>query len=203
VHEIVIAAGVFLLTLVMTVSLAVGLFVRSLSRSNRVVADRRSPAPMTWLWSWATAARLHRRLRRAAQTVSCVVAPLRPPSRRRQRPNPGPSPLVDVADALLARIVDIDERLVAASRVAPRWRAGLVADLGQAVADVEESVAHLGRVTAAWGSQMEAAARYEPVPPLDVRSRLDAVEAALLEVAHAGRAGAGAPAVGTERPLSA
>jgi hypothetical protein len=199
----VIAAGVVFLTVVVTASLAVGLGVRSLSRSNRVVPDRRSPAPITWLWSWATAARLHRRLRRAAQMVAFVVAPLRPPTRGRRRPNPGTSPLVEVADTLMARVVEIDERLVAASRVAPRWRAHLVADLGRAVTEVEESVAHLGRVAAAWRSQMEAAGRYEPLPALDLRSRLDAVEAALAEVAHAGQAGARAPIGGAERPLSA
>jgi hypothetical protein len=199
----VIAAGVVVLSMVLTASLAVGLAVRSLSRSNRVVPDRRSPAPITWLWSWAAAARLHRRLRRAAQVVASVVAPLRPPSRSRRRPNPGASPLVDVADTLMARVVEIDERLVVASRVAPRWRAHLVADLGRAVAEVEESAAHLGRVAGAWRSQMDAAGRYEALPALDLRSRLDAVEAALVEVAHAGRAGGRQPVGGAERPLSA
>jgi hypothetical protein len=188
VHEVVIAIGVMLLLVVVGTALACGLLVHRMTRSNRVVPDRRSSAPLTWLWSWASAARLHRRLRRAMQVVAYSIGPLRPPARRRQ-PAPPVSPLVDVADALMARAAHVDDCLVSASRAAPQWRSYLLADLSRAVAEVEASVAHLGRVAAAWRTQLEAAAPANPLPPLDVRARLSAVEAALAEVAHAASGG--------------
>jgi hypothetical protein len=200
VHELVIAIGVTFLLVVVGTGMACGLLVLSLTRSNRVVPDRRSSAPLTWLWSWATAARLHRRLRRAVQVAGYVIAPFRPPSRRRRRPAPPTSPLVDVADALMARAAQVDDCLVSASRTAPQWRTPMLADLSKAVADVEASVAHLGRVAAAWRTQIEAVAPTTPLPPLDVRARLDAVEAALAEVAHAGADGGQPPLGPVGRP---
>jgi hypothetical protein len=194
VHELVVAVGVMFLLVVVTSAVAVGMLVRTLTRSNRVVPDRRSSAPLTWLWSWATAARLHRRLRRAVQVVASVIGPLRPPSRGRRRTGRPTSPLIDVADALVARAAHVDDRLVAASRVAPQWRSRLLADLGGAVAEVEASVAHLGRVAVAWRTQMEAAAGVaDPLPALDLRARLEAVEAALAEVAHVDAGWRGTP----------
>jgi hypothetical protein len=184
VHEVVVAIGVMFLLVVVTAAVAIGLLAHTLIRSNRVVPNRRSSAPLTWLWSWAAAARLHRRLRRAVRAVAYVIGPLRPPSRGRGRTGHPTSPLVDVADALVARAADVDDRVVAASRVAPRWRSRLLADLGVAVAEVEASVAHLGRVAVTWRTQMDAAGGVaDPLPALDLRARLDAVEAALAEVA--------------------
>ncbi|HEY2302403.1 MAG TPA: hypothetical protein VGH66_10940 [Acidimicrobiales bacterium] len=189
--EMLMALSVFALVVVVGSAVGCWLLFRRLHRANRVVDDRRSPAPLSWLWSWNATARLHRRLRRAVQVVTYVMAPFRPPARRdRRTPPPAPGDLLGVADALLLRAAEIDERLVAASRTAWPWRAGLLRQLASAVGEVEGSVTHLQRVAAAWKAEMDAAVGWQPFPPLDLHSRLGALEAAMAEVSQVAAAGA-------------
>jgi hypothetical protein len=169
------ALSVLMLVLVLSGTIGCWLLWRRVLRANQVVPDRRSPAPLSWLWSWNRPARLHRRLRRACQIVP-VSIPV--------------ADLVGMGDALNLRAAQIDERLVAASRMAPPWRNNLLRELGAAVSDVESSACHLERVAVAWRDEVHAAGAWEPFPPLNIRSRLGAVEAALADVGQASGAAA-------------
>jgi hypothetical protein len=185
--EFLTALAATALVVVITASVGCWLLARRFVRANRVVPDRRSPAPLTWLWSWGAPARLHRRLRRAVQVVTYVMAPFRLPPRGQRRPAP-PAQLVGIANELIMRASDLDDRLVVASGLAGPWRGRLLQEIGAGVNDVEASVSHLERVAIAWRAELDGAAMREP--PLDLRSRLGALEAALAEVAHASAAGA-------------
>jgi hypothetical protein len=197
--EFLTALAATALATMMVASIGCWLVARRVVRANRVVPDRRSPAPLSWLWSLRTPARLHRRLRRAVQVVSYVMAPFRPPPRGSRRSVP-PEELVGIANELVVRAAQLDDRLAAAAALAGPWRGRVFDQLGAAVSDVEASVLHLERVAVAWRAQIDAAARMsEPLPPLDLRSRLGALEAAVTEVAHASAAGA-ARAGGPSQP---
>jgi hypothetical protein len=190
--EVLTAVVVFALVAIIGTGIGCWLLVRRLGRANRVVPDRRSPAPLTWLWSWRATARLHRRLQRAMRVVAYVMVPFSPPPRG-HRPLAQSGPLVDlvgVADALMVRAAELDDRLVSASGLASPWQGKLVGELRTAVAEVEASVSHLERVAVAWRTGIDAAAMWQACPPLDLRSRLGSVEATLAEVAQAAAAGA-------------
>ncbi len=88
----------------------------------------------------------------------------------------------------MAQAANLDDRLVAVSHMAPGWRSHLVTDLSREVAEVEATAAHLSRVATSWRAQMATPTPYAPLPPLDLGSRLDAVEAALFEAIHAAAA---------------
>ncbi len=175
--------GLSVVFLVVMTATAIGAWLlwRRLVRANRVVPGRRSPAPLSWLWSWRAAARLHRRLRRAMQVAGYLMVPFE------SAPD---ADLVGVADTLAARSAHLDERLVAVSVMAPPWRGKLLRELSAAVAEVESSVCHLERVAVAWRTEIHTAAAWEPLPPLDLRSRLGAIEEALADVGEASAAGA-------------
>jgi hypothetical protein len=132
------------------------------------------------------------------QVVAHVMAPFYPPPRG-HRPLAQSAPLVDlvgVADALMVRAAELDDRLVSASGLASPWQGKLLGELRAAVAEVEASVSHLERVAVAWRTGIDAAAMWEACPPLDLGSRLRSVEAAVAEVAQAaadGAARAGGP----------
>jgi hypothetical protein len=184
--EFLTAVAVATLVVMITAAIGCWLLARRFVRANRVVPDRRSPAPLTWLWSWGTPARLHRRLRRAVQVVTYVMAPFRLPPRGQRRPAP-PADLVGIANELVMRAADLDDRLVVASGLAAGWRGRLLREIGAGVNEVEASVSHLERVAIAWHAEFGAAGTAEP---LDLRSRLGALESALAEIAHASAAGA-------------
>jgi hypothetical protein len=188
--EFLTALAVTALVMMISAMMCCWLVARRVVRANRVVPDRRSPAPLSWLWSWGTPARLHRRLRRAVQVVAYVMAPFRPPPRGVRR-SVAPAELVGIANELVVRAAQLDDRLAAAAALAGPWRGRVFDELGAAVREVEASVMHLERVAITWRAEIEAAARMtEPLPALDVRSRLGALEAAITEVAHAAAGGA-------------
>jgi hypothetical protein len=174
---------------VVVCSLVVGavLLRRAAGRRNRVMPDRPSPAPLSWLWSWRGPARLHRRLRRAVQIAEVAVAPLR------QR-DPDVCPLVGVADDLAARAGQADTRLVAAAG-APGAAGFARRELTFEVGEIEASAVRLSRLAATWQHQLhQASDAAHGLPPLELNARLDAVESALSELAAATRHSITAPA---------
>jgi hypothetical protein len=189
VHDVLIALAVIAATVASAGTFGFYLIARAVWRTNRVVPDRRTHAPISWLVSPREPARLHRRLRRTAQAANSSVAPLRSAPKRRQSDN-AVSPLVQVADDLIAQAILLDDRLPQAASAAPQWRSPLLHELGIEVKEVEAAAGRLGRLAATWQMEMRRAAEL-PTPgiaPLELRSRLDAVEAALAELRPIGHA---------------
>lgn len=158
------------------------LTVRSIRRANRIVPGRRSAAPIGWLWSLRAPARMHRRLKRAVRMAAAAAVPVEPlgehpRSRRRSQPA---SALGAVADDVARRAVAVDDWLVTTA-----WMRPLPPGLVREVHEVEEAAWRLARTAAAWRAQLHQAIVADVAPGLDLRSRLDAFEAAMAELAPA------------------
>jgi hypothetical protein len=180
VHDVLIALAITLATMASAGTFGLFLIARTVWRANRLVPDHPTNAPISWLVSPREPARLHRRLRRAVQLGQGAVAPLRANPKnpkRRQKVQATGSPLVEVADDLVAHACQVDDRL---PHMAPPWRRELAAE----VADIEAAALRLCRVAANWQMEIRRAAELPgpSVGPLELRARLDAVEAALAEL---------------------
>lgn len=182
-HDILIALAVIGATIASAGTFGFYLIARAVWRANRVVPDRRTQAPISWLVSPREPARLHRRLRRAAEVSNGAVAPMRSASKRRQ-PDKALSPLVQVADDLIAEAVQLDDRLPQAAGAFPQWRGQLLHELAAQVKEVEAAAVRLVQLSVTWQMEMRRAAELPTagVAPLELRARLDAVEAALAEL---------------------
>jgi hypothetical protein len=179
-HEVLVFAVVFLLTLGAATAIGWALTMRALRRANRVSPGRRSGAPLGWLWSWREPARLHRRLRRAVQSSAAVVVV-------------GAPSLQSLAAEIAERATAIDDELVAAGRIHPAWRSHLMANLTSSVRELERSAFQLNRLAAEWRARIHQLALSDGIGPLDLQSRMHAVEAALAEVTAASRNFGSAP----------
>ncbi len=166
------AVGVVTALIFLAVLTGCGLLWRALHRANRVVAGRRSPAPLGWLWSWRRAARMHRRLRRAVQNADAAIAPL----------TATVTPLHDVAADLSGRAAVVDDRLVAASRLPAYAGRPQLTALAVQVRDLEGTAQRLRQLSSQWQLSLDRAVAATTVAPPDLAERLDAVEAALLEL---------------------
>lgn len=153
-------------------SLSVGIVLRRLRRANRLVPDRRTPAPLWWRWSPRRAAQLHRRLQRSCALVLMAAESTERKARRRRRGTP-PSMLAAAADELVERALRADGRLADAGRRGPAWRRVQLSALAAEVRAVEAGAHRLTRLRA----EIEAAAAPEPAEDL-----LDAYEAALADL---------------------
>jgi hypothetical protein len=180
--DILIALAILAAAMVAAMVTGAFLLRRALVRANRITRGRRSAAPLTWLWSWRLPARLHRRLRRAAQVAELAVLPLAPDTRRRRAvPPAATTPLHEVAAELVNRAVAVDDWVVSAGRLHPSRARPALAQLVAEVSGVEASCYRLQRVSAEWRSSLDRATSLPPAFP-DVHERLDAVEAALAEL---------------------
>lgn len=129
--------------------------VHSLRVRNRVSPRVRTRAPLSWLWSWRAAPRLHRRLRRSVLATRSGL----------------PAWLADLAAEVESRAVALDAELVAADRAPMPARARLIAGLRDEVAEVEALDQRLVSMARARRGDLAA-----------VRERLDALDAALREL---------------------
>jgi hypothetical protein len=195
VHDVLIALAIFGATVASAGTFGLYMLVRTVWRANRVLPERRTEAPISWLVSPREPARLHRRLRRAVQLANGSVGPLRDGSKRGRKPQKGlVSPLVEVADELVAQALHLDDRLPQAATAHPHWKGRALGELAGEVNDVEAAAFRLSRLAVTWQMEMRQAAELSPasVAPLELRARLDAIEAALAELspaaiqAHAG-----------------
>jgi hypothetical protein len=172
VADFLIALGVTALVITAAVALVVALVMRAAVRANRVAPKRRSAAPLSWLASPGSPARLHRRLRRAVGVADFAVGTMAPAA----------MPLRDVAGQLEARAVTVDDWLVAAHLLLPAARRYRLAELGAEVREIEVSAARLHQLSCDWRRCLDQATAAEPVPLPDLHQRMDAVEAALREL---------------------
>lgn len=172
---------ILLVSLVLLIALGLGGVVlgrsalnrvkRNYERSNQVVPGIASSAPSSWLGSHEPEARLHRRLQtvigslHAGQNLDLV------------------GDYLDLRVEIERQSVAIDDELVATSQLPVHLRDERLANLGEAVATLEEAVAEIG-LAASSGATHEVAELLA-----EVRRRsgsLDRAEAALREIDEAG-----------------
>lgn len=138
-----------------------------LSVRNRVVAGRKSPAPLSWLVSPDGAARLHRRLQRAMTMAAAS-------QHGRSNDDLG---LAEIITELQARALELDEQLVIASRAPRAARRRMLRELHSEIAEVERLVERTVRMGRAWtGSEPSERGLAA------VRERLELLESSLREL---------------------
>jgi hypothetical protein len=109
-------------------------------RRNRVSPAVRSPAPVSWLWSPRSTARLHRRLQAAVADIQLA------PSRRSH--HAGPASVDDLRRELEYQAVELDHHLVIVARHPRRRRHSLVQALDGQVTEIESLSVRLSRLSA-------------------------------------------------------
>ena len=155
-----------------TVGASVGVVVHSLRKRNRVSPHVRTPAPLSWLWSWRMGARLHRHLARTIAAVrACIVD---------SREQLG---LMTMVKELEAHACAIDTQLVAVDRSPQPTRYRMLRELYAEVREVDAVAERVIRMGRAW-SGAEPSVR----GLAGVGERLDALEAAMADLARLDRA---------------
>jgi hypothetical protein len=166
--DVLLVLVVIFLATVGTVVAVLALVLHALTVRNRVVPQRPSRAPITWLVAPELAARLHRRLRAAIAMASIV---------RLGAAHDLGLGLVDVVEQLEHRGVDLDEQLVLAAHAPRGTRRRMLRELQSEVAELERLAERTVRMARAWTG----------APPNErtlayVRERLDLLESALREL---------------------
>jgi hypothetical protein len=87
----------------------------------------------------------------------------------------------------------VDDELAATSHIHWAWRSPLMAGLAEAVREIEWSSFRLNRLATEWRTGIHRVALSDSQPGLDLRSRMDAAEAALAEVTAVSREYTSAP----------
>jgi len=157
------------------------LVLRRLRRANQVRPGTPSPAPLSWLWSFRAAARMHRRL-------AAVVAAGRAAVALRGASGLG---LDQVAGELERRAVDLDAQLVVADRAPAGPRARMLRELRAESRELESLVERVIRMSRAWSGASPSERGLGPI-----RERLDLLEQALRELDGIDQAAPAGPATG-------
>jgi hypothetical protein len=179
-----ILLAILLTVLVIAVILAVlvGVFSWQLARSNRVVPDTPTSAPILWLWSPTQPARLHRRLRGAIRPLPLPVT-----SRRGRGSHTKTTPHVELMRTVAGQAVAVDHQLVAAARLSRQPRRRHLQALTPQVVEIERlslRLAHQHRIAtqpATIGGPYPTTAS-TPQVLADVTTRLDRLDEAHREL---------------------
>lgn len=172
-----------------------------LARANRVSPTVKSHAPLSWLWSPATPARLHRRLRGAVRLTDAGAA-----RNSAEAPSLSVESLRRELEVMAARL---DDQLLVAARHPAEARRRLLPGLQTQVEAVESlaiRLSHLNRPIGGSGAPSSVAPVVGEGPLGDLSERVDALEAAHAELAHVDRAhglARGAGALPAPAPASA
>jgi len=130
----------FLATWVVLLVVVATLLRWRLQRRNRVSPAVRSPAPVSWLWSPRSTARLHRRLQGAVVHIHLA------PSRRSTFS--GPASVDELRRELEYQAVELDHHLVIAGRHPRAQRRSILRSLEQQVSEIETLSVRLSRLSA-------------------------------------------------------
>jgi hypothetical protein len=175
-----ILLAILLTVMIIAVILAVlvGVFSWQLARSNRVVADAPSIAPILWLWSPTQPARLHRRLRTAIRPL-----PLPASGRRGRSGHAKAAPQVELMQTVASQAVTVDHQLVRASRLSRQQRRRHLQALTPQVIEIERLSLrlvqqHRAVTRPATIGGPYATATSTPAVLADVRTRLDRLDEA-------------------------
>ena len=193
-EQLLIVAGILVGGTGAAAATGCALTVRRLRRANRVVRDRPTPAPMSWLWSWQEPARLHRRLRRAVDAAVSAVLTVDPDAgrsrlgRTKVGRNRVESPLATLAGEVADQAALLDKQLASVSHVPRTWRSGEMTMLAERIHELERSAYRMGQLAMEWRAQLRQSLVSEPAPALELQAKLDALEAAMAEVKQLGAA---------------
>lgn len=152
-------------------------------RRNRVSPAVKSPAPITWMWSPRTTARLHRRLQGAVADIHLA------PSRR--SPHGGPASVDELRRELEYQAVELDRHLVIVARHPRRQRRSLLRALGRQVAEIEVLSVRLSRLSARPEGTPASGWEVSRQPPevlSEIARQLDLIDAAQGELTAIERA---------------
>lgn len=149
-----------------SVAVAVGLALQGLKRRNRIAPRIRTGAPLSWLWSGRTAARMHRRLRGVVRSAQACC-----PRTSRRSPR---GTVHELVDDLVELAAVADRKLVVAASM-PRLRRALA--LAEVAGEIREIERLAGRVR--HYAELGAPA---PVTVSALQERLDALDAARREI---------------------
>jgi len=155
-----------------TVGASTAYVVHAVRKRNRVVPGTRTPAPISWLWSWRMSARLHRHLARTIHAVhACIVD---------SREQLG---LATMVKELEAHACAIDRQLVAVDRSPNPTRYRLLRELYAEVRQVDAVAERVIRMGRAWAGDEPSVRGLA-----GVSERLGALEAAMADLARLDRA---------------
>src|SRR4051812_12011244 len=130
----------FLATWIVLLVVVATLLRWRLQRRNRVSPAVKSPAPITWLWSPRSTARLHRRLQGAVADIHLA------PSRRSTFS--GPASVDELRRELEYQAVELDHHLVIAGRHPRGHRRSILRSLDEQVSEIETLSVRLSRLSA-------------------------------------------------------
>lgn len=145
------------------------LWLRGLRRSNRVVPDVPTAAPLTWLATPTSGARLHRRLR-AAVLVARASA---------EAAETAPH-LAGIVDELEAEAVALDQHVVIASRLSGSQGRARMRELATQVGRVEQVASQVSTIAAQ--TQAPIITRGQPAALDDLALQLENLAEARREV---------------------
>jgi hypothetical protein len=164
-------AVVLLLSFVVFCAGMTALALRRLEHRNRVSPSVRSRTPLAWQWSYRYAARMHRHLQRTVAGVrSCLLMG-------------DELGLVDLVQEIERHACAIDDQLAIAGRMPQPTRRRLLRELRAEVSEVDAMAERVIRLRRAWSGAVPSARSLAPVA-----ERIDALEAALRDVARLDRA---------------
>lgn len=175
-------SAAFLTTWIALMVLAAVLVRWRLQKANRVTPAVKTPAPIVWLWSPTSPARLHRRLRSATAEIHLS------PSRTGRHASS--LSVDDLRRQLEFQAVELDHHLVAAARHPRRQRRVIITQLDQQVGEVEQLSIRLSRLsrpdgapTSGWGDPADTPEVLERIS-----QQLDLLDQAQQELADIERA---------------
>jgi len=155
-----------------TLGASTAFVVHTVRKRNRVAPGTRSPAPISWLWSWRMSARLHRHLARTIHAVhACIVD---------SREQLG---LATMVKELETQAIAIDRQLVAVDRSPNPTRYRILRELYAEVRQVDAVAERVIRMGRAWAGDEPSVRGLA-----GVSERLDALEAAMADLARLDRA---------------
>lgn len=170
-----LGALIVLAIVVTVVLLALATVMRALRRRNRVAVDIDSPAPLTWLTSPASGPRLHRRLRDATTATRASV-----------EGNGLLEGLGSLVVELERHAAGVDRQLVLIEQASTPVRRRLRRELRAEVQMVESVSERLIRTTRSYSGAKPSQASL-----IAIGERLDALDAAMADLARIERLGVG------------
>lgn len=159
---------------IVTICVLLLLVQHRLRRRNRVLPAAAGTAPMFWLVSPQSPARLHRRLVAAARVAQAVAERHRPTGRRARRQEP--PTIVGLCEQLEAHAASIDSHLPLVAHHPPARRREVLRQLTRNVDELERTAARLSVMSAEISAPTVLAGHVDTMAELG--TKLDTLEAA-------------------------